>query len=466
MTPGTTRESRQRCGTLRVPLNYAQPDGRTITIAVSRIAATDTGHKMGALLLNPGGPGGRGLDMPSQAEAIEPASVTSRYDVIGFDPRGVGYSTPVSCGLSGAGQIQGDAYPAPDGSIVRNVAFARAAARSCAAHAGRLLPYMTTANTARDMDEIRAALGVPTISYYGMSYGTYLGAVYATLFPPHLNHMILDSGVDPVRVWYQQWQTLGAAETSRFPDAAAYAAANNATVGYGTTAIQVRRSYDSVAAKLDARPTRVPGSGVALSGNVYRYLTEALLDYNYDFPQLGAVWKAAADLADGTATGADITAIAQTINEYTDPPVSAGVPADNEIAAEYAVVCDDTAWPRNVATYARNVARSRAEWPLTDGMPANVSPCAFWKYHAATPVTISSRGARDILILQNERDPSTALESGVGLARSLGRRAVYVEVGEGGHGVIYDGNACAAGVMDAFLVSGKLPARDETCPPN
>jgi pimeloyl-ACP methyl ester carboxylesterase len=464
VTPGFTRDPRQQCATVRVPLDYRRPGGATITIAVSRIPATAKSGRLGALLLNPGGPGAPGLDLPSRAEQFLPPGVAARYDLIGFDPRGVGYSHPVTCGLSGAGLIQDLPYPAPDGSIARNVAFARATAARCAADSGRVLPYLTTANTARDMDRIRAALGVPRISYYGGSYGTYLGAVYATLFPHRVSRMVLDSGVDPASVWYGQWQTLGTAEASRFPDAARYAAQHSKTVGYGATAGRVTARYYAVAARLDARPRRVPGAKVALSGNVFRYLTENLLYLDAELPTLGQFWRASADLAAGTATGAEQGLAAAVINQFTDPPTSAGVPRDNEIAAEYAVVCDDVSWPRSVATYARNAAASRARWPLTDGMPGNISPCAFWKYRAGPPVRVLSRGPRDILILQNERDPSTDLQSGRGLARALGRRAVLVTVDAGGHGVIYDQSPCAHAALDTFLATGHLPARNETCP--
>lgn len=156
---------------LQVPLDYRRPGGRQITVAVSRIPAADPATRRGVLLLNPGGPGGEGLDTPSEAgPAGEP--LLAAYDLIGCDPRGVGHSTPVTCGLTEAQLTPPLPYPAPDGSIAANVAFARSAAAACAARSGDLLPYITTANTARDMDRIRQALGTSRLSYYGDSYGT------------------------------------------------------------------------------------------------------------------------------------------------------------------------------------------------------------------------------------------------------------------------------------------------------
>ena len=252
LAQGATRNPGQKCGTVTVPLDYQQPDGKTITIEVSELAAAKPGKMRGYLLLNPGGPALEGLNMPSAMAPTLPASVLDEYDLIGFDPRGVGVSTPVSCGLSPsfAGVFP---YPAADGSITQNVAQAKAAAEDCAKIGGEL-QYFTTANTARDMDRIRIALGVPKISYWGQSYGTYLGAVYTTLFPQHTDRMVLEGNVDPNDVWQQQIQLWNQGMNDRFPDAARVAAAHHAQLGLGSTIAQVTRTFLALGRHLDQAP--------------------------------------------------------------------------------------------------------------------------------------------------------------------------------------------------------------------
>lgn len=465
---GVELDPRQTCGTLRVPLDYRRPGGRQITVAVSRIRAADPARRRGVLLINPGGPGGEGLDLPSQALPILGRPVQAAYDLIGFDPRGVGRSTPVTCGLTAAQLTSPVPYPAPDGSITENIAFARSTAAGCAAESGDLLPYITTANTARDMDRIRQALGEPRVSYYGESYGTYLGAVYASLFPQRTDRMVLDSGVDPARVWYDLLRDQGRGLTERFPDAAAYAADHASDVKFGRTPKAVTASYLALAEHLDARPVAVPGSPAVLDGNTLRTLTRGLIGSDSTIPALTQVWHAAADLSAGHASGEETGLLQQVLAQVdVTSGSSPGVPVDNSMAAAWAVSCDDASWPRDVRVYERNVAVDRARYPLTAGSTATIWPCAFWPSDPIEPAaTISAHGARNIMILQNERDPNTPLDSGQGLHESLGNRSALVTIDAGGHGVY--GNPgpdeCGTEAADAFLAAGTMPARDVHCP--
>ncbi|MGH8186976.1 MAG: alpha/beta fold hydrolase, partial [Steroidobacteraceae bacterium] len=193
------------CGTLNVPLDYRNPNGRTIDIAVSRIKSSRPDLRRGVLLLNPGGPGAQGLDMPRAGLILFPQSVSTRYDLIGFDPRGIGRSNPVSCGLSALVTLQIFPPLEQPGGFQATADFMRNAADACAAVSGDLLPFITTRNTARDMDRLRQALGEQKISYLGYSYGTYLGTVYAQLFPTRTDRFVLDSAVNPNAVWRTQF---------------------------------------------------------------------------------------------------------------------------------------------------------------------------------------------------------------------------------------------------------------------
>ncbi|MEU8383921.1 alpha/beta hydrolase [Streptosporangium sp. NPDC048865] len=460
---GVSRDPRQRCATLRVPLDYRAPRGRSIEIAISRIGTARPGARRGILLSNPGGPGGRGLDLPSRLAVVLPPEVLDRYDLIGFDPRGIGHSTPVTCGIDTVKQFTLLLpYPAPDGGIERNLAFARDTAAACAERSGDLLPFVTTANTARDMDRIRAALGEPKLSYFGLSYGTYLGAVYISLFPGRADRIVMDSAADPGRVWRDMWRTWNEAVAERLPDLLTFAAERDAVYHLGATPEEVRRTFDRLAAALDRRSLPGP-DGLVLDGNALREITRAGLYHSGDFPFIAEFWQELATVVPGSTVD---TAVLARLGRLS--PVggtgTAQIPADNQVAALYAVICDDAAWPRSVALHARQVAADRRAWPVTAGMPSNLWPCAAWHTRPVEPpVTVTDHGPRNVLILQNTRDPSTSLVSARGLRAVLGRRAVMITVDQGGHGVVGLGS-CADQAMVTFLADGVLPGRDRLCP--
>ncbi|MYR38677.1 alpha/beta fold hydrolase, partial [Streptomyces sp. SID4944] len=199
-----------QCATIQVPLDYRAPGGKRLDLAISRIKSTAPGKRHGVLLSNPGGPGGPGIYMPLALQEELPASVTQKYDLIGFDPRGVGESSPVSCNLT----LEEEDWlrPYKKETFTKDVAWARKVAEKCRAKSGSVLPHITTRNTARDLDVLRAVLGEKKLSYLGYSYGTYLGAVYTQLFPGRVDRFVLDSAVDPARAWrgMVQWWAEGA----------------------------------------------------------------------------------------------------------------------------------------------------------------------------------------------------------------------------------------------------------------
>lgn len=457
--PREPHDPRTECGTLRVPLDYEHPRGEAIEIAVSRLPAT--GLRRGVLLVNPGGPGTPGLDTPSQIEQYLP-DIARGYDLVGFDPRGIRNSSPLTCGLTAAEVIEQLPYPDARGSIAGNVAYARSAAQRCAATAGPRIRFFTTANTARDMDRIRAALGQQRISYYGASAGTYLGAVYRSLFPGRVERMVLDSAADPTRIWYRQWRLWAPGLAVRFPDVVTAAVRDAATTGFGTIPAQVRASYARLLRQLDRTPVDV-GAAVPLDGNLLRALTFDVSYSDDHLDDLMQVWRVAADLAAGSATAEERSGMAAVIASSAQS--IPGIPVDNSLAAAYAVMCGDVAWNRNVASYQRAVTRDRARYPLTAGMPANIWPCAFWPYQPVErPVPIHAGGPRNVLVLQNERDPAVPLQSGLGMRRALGHAAALVRVDQGGHVVIATPNPCVAALLDAFLATPHRPVSDGSCP--
>ncbi|MEV4169242.1 alpha/beta hydrolase [Nonomuraea sp. NPDC049709] len=441
------------CTTLKVPLDYASPDRGTIDLAVSRIRTARPGLRRGVLLLIPGGPGSPGLSRPSTYAARLPKEVLDRYDLIGFDPRGVGRSTPASCGLAreDTAFTRLKPYPAADGDISENVAWSRRIAEACARNGGPLLRHISTRNEARDIDAIRRALGEERLSYWGVSYGTYAGAVYATMFPERTDRVVLDSNDDPdprkvARAWLANY-AIGMED--RFPDFAKWVAARDGEYGLGADPGAVRRTVLDLAVRLDRDPLPWPGANPPqLTGNALRETTLNALYSDTGFPGLAALMKAA-------------------LTKATLPP--AATPPDeilqNTAATAAGTLCNDVEWPGSPAVIQRAVDRERAAYPLTAGMPVNIGPCAFWPYRPAErPVRVTSRGPSNVLLVQNLRDPSTPHSGALKMREAFGARARMVSVDAGGHGsYLANGNACGDATVTDFLVTGRRPGQDTLC---
>ncbi|WP_168211348.1 alpha/beta hydrolase [Actinosynnema sp. ALI-1.44] len=431
------------CATVSVPLDYRKPAGRRIDVMVSRKKSTNPAARRGVLLLNPGGPGNSGLDMPLQMAEAAPRSLTDAYDLIGFDPRGTGRSAPNTCALTPdqANLSKLVPYPAANGDIRQSVEYAREVAKQCFENSGDRLPFITTANTARDMDRIRVALGERKISYFGTSYGSYLGAVYTTLFPAQSDRILLDSVLDPRDLWQGAWRNWGPAIEERFGDLAAWMAGRDSTYGLGATPKAVRDKYFALAAKLDAHPVG------KLTGNTFRALNRVALISDDNFPGTAQMWRA----LDRGETVPDI--------EF---------PIDQSMAATlWGVACNDAPSSRDVMRYQWDVLADRARNPISNGMPSNVWPCAFWPTRRIEPqVRITDRGPGNVLLTQNMRDPSTPVSGARAMRAALGDRARLATVNQGGHGsYLAAGNACVDRIGTDFLVSGVRPATDVHCGP-
>ena len=249
-----------QCSTLQVPLNYADPGGRKITLALSMAPATaPTSQQQGVLLVNPGGPGAPGRSLAGAVAAGLNPQVAAEYDVVGFDPRGVGASVPaLSCDPNFFSGDRPDYIPANQAAEQVLIGRAKTYAADCEQRFGWLLPYMTTADIARDMDSIRQAFGVSKVNYYAFSYGTYLGQVYATMFPERIRRMVLDSTVDPAGVWYQDNIDQDYAFQRAEDDFYAWVAQNDATYHLGTTEAAVQAAWYEARARLKAHPIAGP----------------------------------------------------------------------------------------------------------------------------------------------------------------------------------------------------------------
>ncbi|GAB3761039.1 alpha/beta hydrolase [Microlunatus parietis] len=454
------------CAEIPVPLDYDEPHGTTIKITVSRQASSDPAKRRGILLLNPGGPGGAGLSQPADLVNLgAPASVLDSYDLIGMDPRGVGHSSPVSCGFTADQDYRGNIPPfaADAAAVERQAEAARKIADQCAEHDqdGRLR-HLTTANTARDLDRIRVALGEQKLNFFGLSYGSALGAAYASLFPETTDRLIIDSNVGDTHLGYEGMRQFGLGAEQTFPAFAKFAAARHDAYGLGRTPAAVRRNYLELAERLD----REPVDGV--DGALARFLVFVGLYSEKGFAPTAQLLQALGD--------SDAAAVRRRLAER--PPVGPAQPStpaekktdalspyDNTWSAFLAVTCNDSDWPEDVATYQREVAKDRARFPLYGAAGSNINPCAFWHHEPSEPpVAINDNGPANVLVVQNRRDPATPYLGGLKIRQAFGDRARLVSVDGVGHGVyLYDDDPCAMNVATQYLVDGTWPRRDVTC---
>lgn len=428
------------CGTLQVPLDYRKPEGRQTEVMISRLASKNPAKRRGILLTNPGGPS-EGLTFPSLLKAIGlPQSVQDSYDVIGMDPRGLGYSSPVTCDMTEEQMALGSVppYAVTQADVRKRAAETKAIAQQCLkSSTADVLPYNTTANIARDLDRVRAALGEKKASFLGYSYGTYLGSVYATLFPKTADRVVLDSNLGAGGWDVEGGRMFGRGVEDTFPDFAKWAAAHPEH-NLGTTPELVRAKYFELAARLDAKPS-VEG----INGNGFRLMTFVALYGTGDavFSKLAAQWKAFD------------TNSPQPPEEVPETPRLQAL-----LAGRLHVICGDSEWPSSVATYERNVAVDRVRHPMFGAAAANIQPCAFWPKPLEKQVKPSDRGPRNVLLVQNERDPATPLAGARTLRRAFGDRAAMLTADQGGHGVYVIGkNKCANDKVTEYLLSGQRP---------
>ncbi|WP_225882165.1 alpha/beta hydrolase [Streptomyces aureocirculatus] len=431
-----------QCATLKVPLDYRAPAGKRIDVAISRVKTSVPGKRRGVLTFNPGGPGGPGLDIPLEASQGLPKAVRDQYDLVGFDPRGVGKSTPVKCGL-GADELSYPRVTRSAADVAANEAWARSVSDKCRAAAGDRLPHNSTRNTARDMDVLRAVLGEKNLNYFGVSYGTALGAVYMQLFPHRADRFVLDSAVDPGRMWRGMFRIWAPEAERAFQRWTKWTAGRDATYHLGASPAAVERTFWKLVARADADPIVIG-------------------DAKLDGPAVRDVLRPAFS---SVREGAE--AVVQLKNAAEGRAVRdlrvAEQPDDNEVASQLAVVCADASWPRDPDTYRRDAFRDGARFPLYGDFASSITPCAFLPRGAEAATEVDNRVKS--LIVQNEWDSQTPLVGARAMHRALkGSRMVTVDEGEG-HGVVFGEvrNSCAENAAMGYLASGKLPSRDVTC---
>ncbi|MET8295198.1 alpha/beta hydrolase [Streptomyces sp. NPDC005180] len=438
------------CATMKAPLDYAEPGGETLDVALIRKKATDAGKRLGSLVYNFGGPGASGVrTLPHAAD--EYGKLGAVYDLVSFDPRGVGGSAPVVC-LDDKALDEG---PGPSGDDP--LAPVRTYTQACRRNADKVLPHVGTADTARDMDLLRQVLGDPKLNYFGISYGTQLGGVYAHLFPKNVGRTVFDAVVDPSADELHA----GLGQAKGFQQALEHAmeycrekyAAQCPT---GAGAAEGNQRISELLEKLDKDPAPTRGgrkltSDVALTGIAATLYDKRTWDY---------LVQSLAELR-RLGTGNNLLAIA---DAYSGRGQDGRY--DNTDAAHTAIGCADTSHRYTVQEMRAQEPAFRSASPVFGPfMAKGLLACSEWPVRgtADTP-QVAAAGAAPILVIGNTGDPATPVEGAKRMADALGRGVgVNLTVKGEGHGV-YGENTCATEAVDAFLTGGTLPADGTVCP--
>ncbi|MEU1292707.1 alpha/beta hydrolase [Streptomyces sp. NPDC005840] len=439
---GTTDYPTLQCATLKVPLDHARPRGKQITLALSRVPHTAKKFQ-GPLLVNPGGPGGSGRTLAGFVATSLPKAVAAQYDVIGFDPRGVGRSSPaLDCRPGFFAPVRPDSVPATPALARANLERVRSFAAACGTKYADVLPYIDTVSAVRDMDAIRRAVGAEKINYFGYSYGTYLGAVYAKLFPERVRRLVLDSVVDPTGVWYDDNLSQDLAFNDRHRALMAWIARYDSTYRLGTDPEKIEARWYAMRRALAKKPaegtvgaseledTFIPGG---YYDGYWPYLAEAFAAYVHD-KKTGPLVEAYRNFAAVDAAG------------------------DNGFSVYAAVQCRDAAWPRSWRRWERDTweVYGKAPFMAWNNTWYNAA-CASWPTAPRKPVNIANGKLPPVLLFQATNDAATPYEGGVTTHRMLARSSLVVEEGGGNHGITLSGNACLDRYLADYLSKGTVP---------
>ncbi|WP_328345502.1 alpha/beta hydrolase [Streptomyces violaceus] len=449
---GTTDYPMLQCASLEVPLDHANPRGPQITLALSRVPHTAATFQ-GPLLVNPGGPGGDGLALAGFVATSLPKKVAAQYDVIGFDPRGVGESKPaLDCEPGYFGPVRPDSVPSTPEAERANLARAKSFAVACTEKYGHLLPYINTVSAAHDIEAIRQALGARKINYFGYSYGTYLGAVYGRLYPQRVRRMVLDSIVDPTDVWYTANLNQDHAFNDRHRAFMAWVARHDERYRLGTDPEKIEATWYAMRAALAKNPA---GGRVGAAELEDTFVPGAY--YNGYWPYLAEAFAAYAN----RKTTAPLVEVYKNFGAIDAAD-------DNSYSIYTAVQCRDAFWPRDWHQWRKDhwAAYEKAPFMTWNNAWYN-APCAFWPTDAARPVSIANGQLPPALLFQATNDAATPHEGGVTVHDLLARSSLVVEQGGGNHGITLSGNACLDKYLATYLSDGTVPrgfgTRDATC---
>ncbi|MFC6563807.1 alpha/beta hydrolase [Actinoplanes utahensis] len=447
------------CATVTVPRDWATPaSAETYDIALLRIRSKKqkAADRIGSLLINPGGPGGSGIDIAvylsfGQAQGGLPTEITDRFDIVGFDPRGVSRSSPVKCISAKDQDTSFAATPDPAGQAEFDAAVAlnRKVAADCAGKYGERLRTFSTEQAARDLDALRAAVGDEKLTYLGYSYGTLLGATYAQLFPKNVRALVLDGAVDPTESFVSGSEQQAKGFERAFTNFTGWCARNAAKCPIAPDA---RGAVTDALAKAKVSPVTGPDGRAATDGWVFVGLISSL----YTESGWAYLAEAIAGLQQGDAEG-----IFQLADQYAEREPDGTY--SNMFDANLAVNCADAGKTPTAEEVRRLQGEWRAKYPLFGAaLAVGMLPCVFWAGQRDPYPAGKAVGSPDLLVVGTTGDPATPYENTADLANMLGVGHVLTWEGEG-H-TAYPTTACIRDAVDGYLIDLELPREGLRCP--
>jgi pimeloyl-ACP methyl ester carboxylesterase len=450
--------AKHRCATMEVPVDYAKPTGDRFTLALRKAPATDPSKRVGSLVINPGGPGGSGVEYAQYASFVFSPAVRAAYDVVGFDPRGIGASSPVRCLTNSDMDLLFSADPTPDSAAERSTLLADVdgVTKRCAARGGARAMHMSTTEVARDMDVMRVLLGDSKLNFFGGSYGTFLGAVYADTFPERVGRMVLDSAMSPNQT-EQQEMTYDIQGFESSIDAFIDWCVARSDCALGSDKAGARQKIVDLLDAVEKKGLTTSKPGLTTIGEGWVGFSIFMCLYSdTSWPTLNK------GLAQALTGKGDIL-LAKGMS-VVERGITGDYAPSTYLQAMIPVRCAD--WPRSTtdASLEAEQKKAQAAHPLWARMTGELyDNCRTWPTAGRTPKgTTLAQGAGPILVIGNERDPATPIGGTKQLAKDLAS-GVLLTSDHDGHGTYYAGNSCVDSAVDGYLLRGTAPADGTTC---
>ncbi|NBY14775.1 MAG: alpha/beta hydrolase [Actinobacteria bacterium] len=442
------------CTRLEVPLDYLNPKSESIFLQVVQHQAPP-GMSRGSLVVNPGGPGGSGIDYALAVDYIMTPLLRDNFDVVGFDPRGVGKSNPIKCLSDKQLDTLLSLDPAPDNAaeIARMQKLSKSLGQGCLTRSPKILKYMDTVSAAKDIDILRQALGDEKLNWFGKSYGTFLGATYADLFPKRVGRMMLDGAIDPklsLKTLALDQAVAFEMALRRFVVDCAAEAECPLSKNSDTALAQISGMFKA----LDRKPAKLDGGRIFTEGLAFTGVLGNLYDKQYGWPELRSALL--------TALEGDYTSLAASADRYISRDTD-GHYTDNGNEAIYAVSCLDRP-DRTSLAQTISYAQAWSKKAPVFGAPLAWSNlgCTYWPVKGTgRPKAISAKGSQKILVLGTKYDPATPYAWAQALNDQLANSELLTYIGDG-HTAYFQGSDCIDNYVDQYFLIGRART-DVTC---
>ena len=439
-----------QCGTLEVPYDYNNPSAGTFTLYVKLRPATNPSLRIGSMMVNPGGPGFGGSSLADDADYYFSSDLTDHFDIIAWDPRGTGKSTPAVDCVDNYDQYFGLDSP-PDSPEEKQalVDASQAFNDECMANSGEILPYISTQASATDMNSIRQSLGEDKISYFGFSYGSELGATWATMFPQTVRAAVLDGAVDPNSTSAEEGMAQAKGFEGQLATFLAACSKNKACEFYNGGKSEA--AFDALLLDLDAKPLVVSAERTPVTQGVAFTAVAQAMYSDYYWSQLE---KALADAQQGDGAG-----LLKLYDDYFQRKDDGSY--GNELEAFLAISCLDDPGATSIKAVDDAVPSFVAVAPRLGANFGYGYSCALWPVKAAVKIEVTGKGAGPIVVIGTTGDPATPLASTRKMAAELEQGILLIV--EANQHTGYGANECTNTVVDSYLIDLTVPVSETTC---